>query len=726
MPSKFAIDSLEIEGFRGINERLNLKFDRPAMLLFGDNGLGKSSTLGAIEWCLFENLAYIKFLESRTQDELVNSFSLTETVRVKLILNSDNQKYELTREKTLRSKKTEFRLIGPAEELEGEDAERRCFTLLGLTFDDFYRAVFLHQESIRGLLTDDASQRDEAMDRLFGLERMRDIVKSIPIRDVKESVKELQYQKGRLEERVKGQVDIVEKDLQKSLEEAEGLGIPRDKITFENAKDTVESVIARLRKISEEYNVEFLKIEAPTSVDELLKCTGKVKKLLNECRKSVIDYSKISELTHKKTLLIEFQKKYQRLVEELEGIASELNEILEKYGDETKIQSSLQVINKKIQEMNENRNNIDVKSRLLEDALQSLEIEIKDTCPVCNQPIKRENLRENLNEQLKLYEEKTIKEIDKQIRSLKEQKDDFGEALKQVTKLKEEKEKSDQKIEEEINNIRESGTILGKKEVIISDVSKQILEIEESIETFKEAYKAREEEFQKIETNIDKVKKIYDVLKTGDKFEELKKLFPEETKEIKLLREKISELSDFEAQITAFIEAVTKVQNNLALEFVSKSSEDISEFYGKLCNHPYYGGIRIEVQPRRVAGYIKNSYLIRAFNPSEGRQTLVSTRFSAGQMNCVALAIYLALSKTLTHKLGFLILDDPSQNLDTEHKRALVKILNKMLSHHQLIISTQDTELQNFIKSELHPSKGRYIYKFTQWDKKGPKITIEG
>jgi DNA repair exonuclease SbcCD ATPase subunit len=78
-------------------------------------------------------------------------------------------------------------------------------------------------------------------------------------------------------------------------------------------------------------------------------------------------------------------------------------------------------------------------------------------------------------------------------------------------------------------------------------------------------------------------------------------------------------------------------------------------------------------------------------------------------MNCVALSVYLALARVLTHKLGFLILDDPSQNLDTEHKVALARILKELQPATQLLIATQDSELQTILRSNLD-SAGTLAY----------------
>ena len=44
------IKSVKINGIRGIKEPLNLQLDQGSLLLFGENGSGKSSITDAFEW----------------------------------------------------------------------------------------------------------------------------------------------------------------------------------------------------------------------------------------------------------------------------------------------------------------------------------------------------------------------------------------------------------------------------------------------------------------------------------------------------------------------------------------------------------------------------------------------------------------------------------------------------------------------------------------------------
>ena len=112
--------------------------------------------------------------------------------------------------------------------------------------------------------------------------------------------------------------------------------------------------------------------------------------------------------------------------------------------------------------------------------------------------------------------------------------------------------------------------------------------------------------------------------------------------------------------------------------------------YARLCNHPYFDGLKIEVGQKQVQGVQRNTYRIIAYSTKDGQRTSASSRLSTAQMNCVALSAYLSLSKVLNHNLGFMLLDDPSQNLDGEHKGALASILKDLLPSLQLVIGTHD------------------------------------
>src|SRR5262249_41696928 len=152
--TKFRLASLDVVGFRGVGNGVHVDFHENASLVRAPNGAGKTSLLGAIEWCLFGKLEY-QPKENATNDELVNLHHPSGEAQVTLVVRGDETDFQVSRKKRLGKRATEVQVTLSDETVDGAEAEAVIFRSLGLVFDDFYRAVFLHQESIRGLLVDE-------------------------------------------------------------------------------------------------------------------------------------------------------------------------------------------------------------------------------------------------------------------------------------------------------------------------------------------------------------------------------------------------------------------------------------------------------------------------------------------------------------------------------------------------------------------------------------------
>ncbi len=106
----------------------------------------------------------------------------------------------------------------------------------------------------------------------------------------------------------------------------------------------------------------------------------------------------------------------------------------------------------------------------------------------------------------------------------------------------------------------------------------------------------------------------------------------------------------------------------------------------------------------------------------EDKEKLI-TFFNQGDMNCAALSIFLALggSSARDSGAGFLILDDPSQSLDSEQKRKLAALIDRVAADRQVVLATMDEELLKALQDEV--SKAKRVYRFGEWDPvKGPSI----
>jgi DNA repair exonuclease SbcCD ATPase subunit len=88
---------------------------------------------------------------------------------------------------------------------------------------------------------------------------------------------------------------------------------------------------------------------------------------------------------------------------------------------------------------------------------------------------------------------------------------------------------------------------------------------------------------------------------------------------------------------------------------------------------------------------------------------------SQGDLNALALAIFLGLASADGGQgpFGFVMLDDPSQSLGTEHKRALVRILDAIAMNRTVLVATMDAELRDLVMAGLGREKQEY--RFGEW-----------
>ncbi len=110
----------------------------------------------------------------------------------------------------------------------------------------------------------------------------------------------------------------------------------------------------------------------------------------------------------------------------------------------------------------------------------------------------------------------------------------------------------------------------------------------------------------------------------------------------------------------------------------------------------------------------------------DGEAEVALRILNKGDLNCAALSIFLALatSSDLSHRMGFIVLDDPSQSLDPSHKERLAKLLDCMLGDKQLIIATSETDFVGHLRAKL--KKRKRIYTLQRWaEDTGPEISVE-
>ena len=710
---------MEVEGFRGYLNSMKHTLGGKSALISGPQGSCKSSTLNAIEWCLFGKLAYFKSVESKSDLELINVRSRNLSCRVTIGLRKGDSVVQVTRIKRSKSKESSVTVNTGTRTLTDAEADQLIFKELGLTHDDFYRSVYLHQEAIRSLITEEARFRDEAVDRLLGLEKARDILGSIPITKIRTELERLTQQRDKLTAKLEGVIEHIGSEVKKAVSDALKEGFSEDQLTMAEVELLIGELRSEISGLSVGIKLELPEFEAELTTASVTRMLAKAKTFLRESRTKTIEVTGIDSLTKKQSELKQYKTEYNRLATDLNTRREQIIAIEKVYGDETAIEEVINLSKGVIADLEKKRETLDANLKLAKDALFFFEDLALTTCPVCGQPITPGNVRKHLEQTIQtaghgqtnqIYQ--SIDSERKKIKDIEGKRFELRSQTEQVLSLSSELKKL----------LADVGKVIGTK-IEPTDfenaIDSELASLGSRMIAAGTAYRDRTSTINNIEAKIEKVKSVNNVLTKREEFGAADLRYREESEEGKGVTESIQKMEEFKIQLETLVEILNEVQSSLATKSISETQDEIVKLYAKLQAHPYYNKLSIEVGTKNVAGIQKNTYLIKAVNPGENRDTYVSARFSAGQMNCAALAIFLSLARTSTTGVDFVMLDDPSQNLDKVHTRNLSDLLAQFAKDRQVIISSQDENLIGDMNSSLKKNVEFTEIHFHEWTKDG-------
>jgi len=719
MKEHYILDSIAIEGFRGYLKPIKHDFQGKSVLIFGPQGSGKSSTLNAIEWGLFGKIAYFKSAESKSDIELINSRAINLECKVKVTLKNGQSVVEVTRTKRANSKESDINVRINGSTKIGKEAEEFLFNELGLTFDDFYRSVYLHQESIRALITDDPRNRDEAIDRLLGLERVRDIIGSIPLSKVKSSLDDLTNQKEKITAKLQGAIQQISSEVKKAEDEARKEGVPVEQISSAQIGVMLGDLRDKTDKLAGECRLESPEISSEVSTEIVSKLIAKIKAFLRQCRKQIIEITGVDELRKRQSDLKQIKIDLERTTEDINNRKKDVNLVKQEYGDLTAIEKNLETANSQLSVLNSELDALDANERLAKDALLFFEDPNLTKCPVCGQKVLYSEVKKHLEEVVEKVKEGRANEIYEKLQKAKEK-------IKSLTTKKEDLISLERKIsdlDKMFNSIVQKVIEITGFDVKIEDlpqeVEKKLSSLQVNIDESNEVYRKRNEQIEDTDMFVDKIKAINNVLLKRAEYETMDKRAKEDIEESKGLSQAIREVETFKRQLETLVAVLNEVQISSASQSISDTQYEIAKLYKQLRAHPYFNNLNISVTSKNVSGIRKNTYLIKASSAEESRDTFVRSRFSTGQINCAALAIFLSLAKLSTTRIGFILLDDPSQSLDYEHSEGLSEILAEIAKERQILVATQDEGLFKNLNKDFNISGNVMDIRFQPWSKNG-------
>jgi exonuclease SbcC len=300
----------------------------------------------------------------------------------------------------------------------------------------------------------------------------------------------------------------------------------------------------------------------------------------------------------------------------------------------------------------------------LKDKLYFKKLIEKDLKPLKKYKEKKKFVEKELSDLLQKFSKKKVEELRKQL--------EIGKKSLIAVELRNSIKSTTSQIKEIQGEIKRLDFVHGK----LDSVEKEYLAINKELVSAKNEYTG--------------VKKL---------IEEKQKLLNEIEKKIKLIEKLEDELEKIRINIDMGIclrSALKETQITLREEFISAINESISELWSLLYPYSDYQDLTLEIDSG-------GDYVLK-LKDQESRWVSVDGIVSGGERAIACLALRIAFAKVLSPNLGWLVLDEPTHNLDknglAKFGIALKNILSKLVD--QVFLITHQEELERYIEDKCY------------------------
>jgi exonuclease SbcC len=739
------LKSIRLENWKSHKDSF-IYFKPGTNFFIGKMGSGKSSTVDAISFALFGTFPKLNRKECSLKD-LKNFNMQNQPTKVELEFSDPEDEtkiYKVIRQIDETSKATLMlnnQVICTKPNLVNQEIEK----IIKINYDVFSKAIYCEQNNLNYWLELQPSKRKAQLDELLELEKfelvrinlvsysnkliqqLKEIENRLNSTTNKKLKEEYENYKQKIIEQ-KNKIEEIQKKLQEAKEEyeqinqkyleqkkkQERLNSLEKEIAFLKSKiQTIEQQIKKINYIDEQ-KIENEKKEKSKQLEEL---TTKLKINDKEIKELVAKIEKIKNqiLENEKSTkeLIAFEENLKKLLYPLESFEDFKKHLQNQEEDYRQKHSEIA----QLQKENESFKII----------IQALLINEKQAhCPVCEQSLdnkKRNELKEKYNkiiqenlEKIKDLQNKTS-QIQKEIEELKKKTytinsiygkiEQIKKTIKKEYNLKEleELEKKKNELEKEKEQMNQ------KMDQIKSDIyklnnqlseNKKIIELKDELNKSNLALQKYNEELDnlgfsaiELEKTIEQLKDISskksstqkDLFNQQEILENITnsaKIFEEQIKEIENLEKKEQQINLELTKLKAFENALILTQIQLREYIIEQINKALKVIWPIIYPYEDWTELKITSEPEGYKVYLFHNEWksIEAFP-------------SGGEKACAALCLRIALSFLLVPNLKWLILDEPTHNLDLNTVNKLADALNKNLPNlvSQTIVITHEERL---------------------------------
>ena len=713
------LKSIYLENWK-THQDTHILFEKGTNILVGKIGAGKSSIIDAICYSLFGNFPSLQNRKITIAETIMFKPIKRKAAKLKLEFDFDYKSYiverEIFSEKTNTAKlyQDEKLIAGPKQ----TDVTEKVSKIIGIDYDLFVKIVYSEQNEIDYFLKIPPSKRKEQFDTLFGINNLEKI--KVNSRQIKSYIDTELDATQRLILQLKNQLSSfnIEELEKKILENQEKIKLLLDSTSnLKSKEEGLKSKVEILKKQKVEYDILNSEIKVLDYRNQELS-----KELLFlETQKTNFFLLSKDVLLEKKQMLQTQLKENQELETKLKSIASQLfifaNQ-LEQIDKSLDVSLDLSKINLEKQKLFEEINSTIQKQAILnsqksENLKAIFELEKGfSKCPVCDSQLsefqisEKLKLKKDLNAKLindVLVLEKARLSLNQEFSKLqiKERKaseqhllmDRKQKILEEKKKLEEQekafgKPQDSSVLEKEIDSITQAIDYQTKKEKLDEIIekkeifSKKLSSISYDDNNYLSLLADLKNQEEKLNNNAVQMSLIKGIIQN---LESTKTQFEKLYLQLQEKQSIVTKLEIKQKDMVFFSQALENSQEHLRKVLVDNINQTLEIIWPKV--YPY--GDYLSARLRSEKDYVlevqtKDSSWIR-----------VEGLLSGGERTCAALSIRVAIALSLTKKLGLLILDEPTHNLDSKTITMLSSILDKELPElvEQIFIITHDQKL---------------------------------
>ncbi|MQY55633.1 MAG: AAA family ATPase [Dehalococcoidia bacterium] len=711
---------LEVEGFRGFPKKSDpFEFTAPAVLLHGGNHQGKSSILNAIEWCLYGDqcVGQKSGIRERVGGWVIVNRNVPKA-SVKLVIDTDKGVTTINRAEVKgkgRGERTIEVELPDGSVKKGVDAEKEITRLAGLSFKDFATTVYQHQETIHAILVQTPSERSDAIDRLLGLSDYRNVLDGIKRSKIADVQKELAEQFYSFQALVEQTVKIRQDELEHKKEKAVDSGLDANQLNEHKLLEVASDVRNQIGKFASEMAITAAPISSPANWKGAQTFTAEATNEIERLWSESADVKEQSQLNSKRTKADTIKTNCEQQKQAVATAEVEVQKFEQSHGNQEMIETEIRATQSTIAAVDDEIRQVSPKAKLVQEGIALLEATAPaygtDVCPLCGKTAP--NLLNHLKKEWTEKIEWQVHDLNTRWSKLAERKVELEGLKAKHELLTVDAAEAKEQLKASVDKAAEFlGKELTDRDDPIAMLGKEIGEIDDRIIKIEDAIKDKRETLDKISKSLNRLNLLYEVLEFEERISGIQKI--EDTTEYKEQNEIRDKVAALVADVEKVDSTVRECMSEQAKNKMKAAAGAIDDYFQKIVGNPAIQELSVEIEEDTRTG--GNSYTFRDQNGEELNPVL-----SQGDLNALALSMFLGLVKAYSHPIGFIMMDDPSQSLGTTQKKRLVEVMDEVCEDRNLIVSTMDSELQEFLQSGL--TKAKTIYEFSNWDPKtGPNV----